>query len=94
MRPVGGRAEIRFSTCLPVGRGLFAVRAVEAAAPAETIGRDYGRHFRAARESAVAHLGDQKMSGWLLDQVGLQQTLLECWLLAASQDHAIDGALP
>jgi hypothetical protein len=60
-----------FSTQLPCGRGLFAVRtADEAAAALEMIERDYARHSQWARDIAMEFLDTTRVLRKLLDDVG------------------------
>ncbi len=61
-----------FSAHLPCGEGLFAARTVaEAAAALDTIGADYERHSRRAREIAGDHLDASKVLGNLLHELGV-----------------------
>lgn len=64
--------ETGFSSHLPCGRGLFAVRTVaEAAAALDTIHGDYERHAKWAREIAVEYLDARKVLRELLRELGL-----------------------
>lgn len=61
-----------FSTHLPCGEGLMAVRtSEEAAAAIEEIVGDYERHSKRAREIALEHLDATKVLGGMLDQLGI-----------------------
>lgn len=62
--------ETGFSGHLPVGRGLFVARTVEAAAAINEIERDHGRHSQAAREIAVEYLDARMVIGGLLQELG------------------------
>jgi hypothetical protein len=54
--------ETGFSTHLPTGKGLYAVRTVEQASQAlQEISDDYARHSEAARQIAVKHLDALKV---------------------------------
>jgi len=65
--------ETGFSSHLPCGRGLFAVRTVdEAAAAIEQINSDYHKHSRWAREIAEEYLDTDKVLGRLLVELGIQ----------------------
>jgi hypothetical protein len=60
-----------FSSHLPCGQGLFAVRSVdEAAAALEEIVGDHDRHASRAREIAEEHLDARKVLGGLLRELG------------------------
>ncbi len=64
--------ETGFSTHLPCGRGLFAVRTVaEAAAALAEIAGDYERHSRRAAEIAREFLDARKVLGRFLDELGV-----------------------
>jgi hypothetical protein len=64
--------ETGFSTHLPCGEGLFAVRTVdEAAAAIAEIAGDVVRHARAARSLACEYLDGRRVVGRLLDEVGV-----------------------
>jgi hypothetical protein len=61
-----------FSSHLPCGRGLFAVRTVdEAAAAIEKINGDYARHAKWAREIAVEFLDTTKVISRFLHEIGI-----------------------
>lgn len=61
-----------FSRNYPVGEGLLAFRTLdEAVAGAEQIGRDYGKHCRAARELAETYFDSAKVLGGILGEVGV-----------------------
>ncbi|MHC4652343.1 MAG: glycosyltransferase [Planctomycetota bacterium] len=64
--------ETGFSAYLPVGKGLFAVRTVDAAAGAiHEILKNYEPHAQAAREIAREHLGADRVLGRFLDEIGV-----------------------
>jgi hypothetical protein len=64
--------ETGFSSHLPCGDGLFAVKSVEEAAAAiDEIDGDYRRHSKKAREIASEHLDAPKVIGRLLDELGI-----------------------
>jgi hypothetical protein len=61
-----------FSSHLPCGDGLFAVRSVEEAAAAiDEINGDYARHSKKAREIASEYLDASRVIRKLLDEIGL-----------------------
>ena len=61
-----------FSSHLPCGCGLFAVRSVEEAAAAlEDIRTDYARHVETAREIACEYLDARKVLGDFLNELGI-----------------------
>lgn len=61
-----------FSTHLPCGQGLFAVRTVdEAVAAIEAINDDFERHSRWAREIAIEYLDAPKVLGRFLHELGV-----------------------
>lgn len=65
--------ETGFSSHLPCGRGLFAVRTVEESAAAiEQVNGDYQRHSRWAREIAEEYLDTGKVLGRLLEELGIR----------------------
>jgi hypothetical protein len=69
-RPVLAQ-DTGFGRYLPVGEGLLSFKAVDdAAAGAEMIRRDYGRHSRAARALAEEQLDSRKVLPALLEAVG------------------------
>jgi hypothetical protein len=64
--------ETGFSTHLPCGEGLFAVRDVDEAAVAiAEIESDYARHSRAAREIACDYLDARRVIAGMLEVVGI-----------------------
>jgi hypothetical protein len=64
--------ETGFSSHLPCGEGLFAVRDVaEAAAAIEQTRADYRRHSRAARSVACEYLDARRVLARVLEVVGL-----------------------
>jgi hypothetical protein len=70
-RPVV-QQETGFSSHLPCGEGLFAVREpAEAAAALESVLSDWQRHASAAREIAAEHLAAEHVLGGMLEEVGL-----------------------
>jgi hypothetical protein len=70
-RPVV-QQETGFSSHLPCGQGLFAVRtAVEAAGALDEIDGDYAHHARAARAIAMEHLDASVVLGGLLRELGV-----------------------